>query len=37
MESKHKYTRETEANWLGPNPQAQLSETKYFKLYSYVL
>ena len=27
MKGKHKYIRETEANGLGPNPQAQLPET----------
>ena len=31
MESKHKYTRETKANGLVPNPQAQLSKTKSMK------
>ena len=31
MESKHKYTRETEGNGLGPNPHAQIYETKSAK------
>ena len=31
MESRHKYTRETEANELRPKPQAQLSKNKLVK------
>ena len=31
MERKQKYIRETEANGLGSNPQAQLSKTKSVK------